>query len=31
MPVQYSIGDIVQTRKQHPCGNDKMGDNPGGG
>ena len=23
MPVQYSIGDIVQTRKQHPCGNDK--------
>ncbi|NLX70274.1 MAG: DUF951 domain-containing protein [Clostridiales bacterium] len=23
MPVQYSLGDIVQTRKQHPCGNDK--------
>lgn len=23
MPNQYSVGDIVQTRKQHPCGNDQ--------
>lgn len=23
MARQFSIGDIVQTRKQHPCGNDK--------
>lgn len=22
MAVKYSIGDMVQTRKKHPCGND---------
>jgi len=22
MAVKYSIGDLVKTRKQHPCGND---------
>ncbi|HOB19820.1 MAG TPA: DUF951 domain-containing protein [Candidatus Atribacteria bacterium] len=22
MDVMYNIGDIVQTRKKHPCGND---------
>lgn len=20
---QFSVGDIIQTRKKHPCGNDK--------
>jgi hypothetical protein len=23
MTVEYQIGDIIQTRKQHPCGNDQ--------
>lgn len=23
MARQYSIGDIIETRKKHPCGNDK--------
>jgi len=22
MAAEYNIGDIIQTRKQHPCGND---------
>lgn len=22
MAVKYSVGDMVQTRKKHPCGND---------
>ena len=22
LPVEYSLGDIIQTRKQHPCGSD---------
>ncbi len=23
MHREYSLGDIIQTRKQHPCGNDQ--------
>jgi len=23
MSVNYDIGDIIQTRKQHPCGSDQ--------
>ncbi len=23
MPRQFSVGDIIQTRKKHPCGNDR--------
>lgn len=23
MTVEYSVGDIIQTRKQHPCGSDQ--------
>ena len=23
LPVGYSLGDIIQTRKQHPCGSDQ--------
>jgi hypothetical protein len=23
MAVEYNIGDIIQTRKQHPCGSDQ--------
>jgi len=23
MTLEYNIGDIIQTRKQHPCGNDQ--------
>jgi hypothetical protein len=23
MPNQYNIGDIIKTKKQHPCGNDQ--------
>jgi hypothetical protein len=23
MAAEYNIGDIIQTRKQHPCGNDQ--------
>lgn len=23
MAMEYSLGDIIQTRKQHPCGNDQ--------
>lgn len=23
MAVEYQVGDIIQTRKQHPCGNDQ--------
>ncbi len=23
MPVKYNVGDIVQLKKKHPCGEDK--------
>ncbi|HHU63442.1 MAG TPA: DUF951 domain-containing protein [Clostridiales bacterium] len=23
MAIKYSIGDIIQSKKQHPCGNDQ--------
>ncbi|NLB40787.1 MAG: DUF951 domain-containing protein [Clostridiales bacterium] len=23
MAMEYSLGDIIQTRKPHPCGNDQ--------
>ena len=23
MTIKYSIGDIIQSKKQHPCGNDE--------
>ena len=23
MAIEYSVGDVIQTRKQHPCGNDQ--------
>ncbi len=23
MPIKFALGDIIQMRKQHPCGSDK--------
>ncbi len=23
MAIEYNLGDVIQTRKPHPCGNDK--------